>query len=133
MKAPSCKSLRILIVDDHQDFRDVMSMLLQLEGHTVQTVTSGRSAMPLLDTLQPDVVLLDLGLPQVSGFDVAAQIRERGSAPMLIAVSGFAREEDRQKAMDVGFDAFLPKPFEMASLRLLLSQSEDLARNKRPQ
>lgn len=129
MQGPS-KSLRILMVDDHADFREVMTMLLQLEGYTVKMATSGRSGLELLDQFRPDVVLLDIGLPEVNGFEVAAQIHARGAAPMLIAVSGFAREEDRQKARDVGFDAFLPKPFEMASLRHLLSQSKDLARNK---
>jgi CheY-like chemotaxis protein len=102
----------VLVVDDNPDVREALQMLLELRGHTVTTAGTGRAALDVAATLRPDVVVLDLGLPDISGLEVATQIRsnaELGST-VLIALSGRGQPEDVKRSRAAGFDHHLVKP-----------------------
>ena len=101
-----------------------LSMLLKLTGHEMHTAYDGLEALEAAERLKPDVVLLDIGLPKLSGYDVAREIRENpwGKRMVLIALTGWGQDEDRQKTKDAGFDAHLVKPVEHAVLSRLLSE-----------
>jgi signal transduction histidine kinase len=111
------KCLRILVVDDNQDAARSLSMVLKLTGHEVETVYDGQEALEAAAKLKPDVVLLDIGLPKVNGYEACRQIREQewGRQMKIIAVTGWGQEEDRHKTKDAGFDSHLVKPVEPAA------------------
>jgi PAS domain S-box-containing protein len=111
---------RILIVDDNDDARVLLADMLRLLGHEVRAAADGSSALDQLDTFHPDVALLDIGLPDVDGYELAARIRNRpdGAAIRLLAVTGYGQPVDRNRSLGAGFDAHLVKPVE---LRLLLA------------
>jgi CheY-like chemotaxis protein len=117
--------LRILVVEDHADCANSTAMLLDLWGCQVKTVRDGTSAVSLVREYQPDVVLLDIGLPSgMDGWAVAKLIRDQagGQGPLLVAVTGYGREEDRQKSVDAGIDVHLLKPVDPAYLERLLNK-----------
>jgi CheY-like chemotaxis protein len=117
-------ALRILIADDFEDCVEGLSLLLRLCGHLVATALNGRMAVLVSSEFHPDVVLMDLDMPELNGYEAALRIRERSASPiLLIAMSGFTQEEERKRVFVAGFDAFLAKPFDMAALSALL-QSE---------
>jgi CheY-like chemotaxis protein len=103
---------RILLVDDNQDAALSLQALLELEGHRVTLAFTGRSALDDAARLDADAVILDIGLPDVSGYDVARSLRaERGlPAPLLIALTGYGREQDVRRVREAGFDHHLVKP-----------------------
>jgi signal transduction histidine kinase len=103
---------RILVVDDHLDAVEALSMQLQVAGHDVRTANDGVEAMTMGETFQPQVVLLDLGMPRMDGYETARSMRRRqwGSRALIIAVTGWAQPYDRQKTSEAGFDAHLVKP-----------------------
>lgn len=113
---------RVLIVDDEPDAADSMAVLLSLEGYDVKTAHSGSTALAHLPSFAPEAVLLDIGLPDVSGYDVAAQIRRaRPDEPiLLIATSGYGSQEDLDRSKSVGFDHHLVKPVDPEVLLDLL-------------
>ncbi|HUP90796.1 MAG TPA: ATP-binding protein [Solimonas sp.] len=115
---------RILVVDDNVDAADTMAMLLGESGHEVRRAYDGLSALELADTFCPEVIILDIGLPGISGYDVARRIRAcpGGAATMLLALSGYARSEDRDCARDAGFDHYLIKPVEFDVLQALVAR-----------
>lgn len=115
-------NLRVLIVEDHPDAAESCRLLLGLWGHAAVAVGDGRDALPTALAFAPDVVLLDLGLPGVSGFEVARQLRAAGLADVvLVAVTGWVREQDRREAAGAGIDHFLVKPTCPNELERLLS------------
>ena len=121
----AARSLRIVIADDDPDMVLTLSMLLQDEGHQVREVYSGRHVMGSVIDFDPDVVLLDIGLPGISGWEVADEIRRRCGTerPTLIGISGVYREgADRVLSQIIGFDHYLVKPCAPADLLKLLSQ-----------
>jgi signal transduction histidine kinase len=122
---PACGNgaLRILVVDDNEDSAESMSMLLQCDGHETDTAYSGETALRLALSLRPDVVLLDIGMPGMLGYEVARRLRSLDEAmhAMLIAVTGYGRESDVVKAIDAGFDHHLVKPVDFDKLRSLLA------------
>ena len=121
----AARSLRIVIADDDPDMVLTLSMLLQDEGHQVREVYSGRHVMGNVIDFDPDVVLLDIGLPGISGWEVAGEIRRRCGTerPTLIGISGVYREgADRVLSQIIGFDHYLVKPCAPADLLKLLSQ-----------
>jgi signal transduction histidine kinase/ActR/RegA family two-component response regulator len=125
---------RILVVDDNQDSADSLSLLLGLNGHVVHTAYNGQSALEEAKAFGPDVVLLDIGLPGVNGYDVARSIRASASipAPMLVATTGWGHAEDKQRAREAGFDFHLTKPISMEALERLMGTPEDArAANRR--
>ena len=103
---------RILVVDDNRDAADSMALSLQLAGHTVCTAYDGQEGIELAFAFAPDVVLLDLGMPGLSGFEIARRIRQQpwGKALTLIAVTGWGQEQDRHRTRQAGFNAHLTKP-----------------------
>ncbi len=112
---------RILIVDDNEDAADSLAMILNSMGHAAQAVYGPEAALEHLREQPPDAVLLDIGLPRMNGYEVAARIRNGGSAVRLIAVSGYGRSEDVQRAQAAGFDAHLMKPVDMLLLESALA------------
>lgn len=122
--------LRILLVDDNVDVADSMAMLLRLFGHEVLLAHDGRQAVDIAVGEKPDVVLLDIGLPYLNGYDACQAMRKAGLADTLIvALSGYGQEQDRKKAEEAGFDRHLAKPVDMPALETLLES----ARNNRQQ
>jgi CheY-like chemotaxis protein len=113
---------RILVADDDKDAVQSLTALLRHEGYEVRGVHRGAEVLEAVFHFAPDVVLLDIGMPQMSGYDVARTLRERyGSArPALIAVTGRTAEADRQQARAAGFEHHVAKPYEpLALLRLI--------------
>lgn len=114
----SSAAYRILVVDDNQDSANSLALLLKLSGHTTFTAFDGASAIDAAESLVPDFMLLDIGLPQVSGCDVCRIIRERpwGQKMIIIALTGWGEEEDRRRTLEAGFDHHLVKPVDFQSL-----------------
>jgi len=111
----------ILVVDDNQDSAESLAMLLRLVGHEVRTAHDGLAAVGAAEVFQPDVVLLDIGLPKLDGYEVARRIRaQRGDEVVLVALTGWGQQEDRQRAKDAGFDHHVTKPIEFEALKTLL-------------
>ncbi len=117
-------ALRILVVDDNHDGALTLAMLLQSTGNVTFTGHDGLEAVALAGEHRPDVVLLDIGLPKMNGYDAARAIRrEAWSRPMtLIAVTGWGQDEDRRKSAEAGFDHHLVKPVDPGALMRLLSE-----------
>jgi DNA-binding response OmpR family regulator len=114
---------RILVVDDNRDSAESMAMFLQLCGHETRVAHDGRSALDVEHEYQPAIVLLDIGLPGMNGYDVAREIRAaRGDSVLLIAMTGWGQEEDRRRARESGFDHHLTKPVNIDVLNNLLSK-----------
>jgi CheY-like chemotaxis protein/two-component sensor histidine kinase len=118
---------RIMVVDDNRDGAENMSELLQLLGHQTQFALDGPTALAQADDFLPDVVLLDIGMPLMSGYEVARQLRARrgGAAMTLVALTGWGTDQDRRDAMDAGFDAHLTKPVDLPQLEALLAPARD--------
>jgi CheY-like chemotaxis protein len=113
---------RILVVDDEPDSTDSLALFLRLRGHEVRTAHDGPSALDEIDRYRPDVVFLDLGLPGMSGYDVARRVRMMGLAPLrLVALTGYGTDGDREKTRDAGFDVHLAKPVDPRALDELLA------------
>ncbi len=115
---------RILVVDDNRDSADSLAALLRLTGHEVRTAYDGLEALEAAATFRPDVVLLDIGLPKLSGYQVARKLREEpwGKNMVLVAVTGWGQDDDRRKSTAAGFDDHLVKPVEHAALMKLLAE-----------
>jgi CheY-like chemotaxis protein len=109
---------RVLIVDDNEDAANSLAMILKLSGHETASVYTAMDALERAVSFRPDVVLLDIGLPGMNGYEVAQKMRELpGLADIrLIAVTGYGRSDDRLRARDAGFDDHLTKPVEFAVL-----------------
>jgi signal transduction histidine kinase/ActR/RegA family two-component response regulator len=114
--------LKILVVDDNRDAADTCATLLELSGHHVQTAYTGRHALELAETFRPHAVLLDIGLPDLDGYQLAAKIRAApwGRGIFLIAATGWGQEEDRRRAFEAGFDHHLTKPIAAETVESLL-------------
>jgi PAS domain S-box-containing protein len=113
---------RILVVDDNVDAADCLAMVLSAEGHTVQSVYDGRTAVERVSTFKPDVLLLDLGMPGIDGFETAKRVRKlpEGAAVVIAALTGWGQEKDRRRTKDAGFDFHLVKPVRSGDLRPVL-------------
>jgi CheY-like chemotaxis protein len=109
---------RILLIDDNEDAIESMAMVLQMLGHEVRTARDGMTGIAVGREFSPQVVLLDIGLPELNGYDVAKLIRNEawGSHAYLIAATGWGQREDKQAALDAGFDRHLTKPIDVADL-----------------
>jgi PAS domain S-box-containing protein len=123
--APAPYFRRVLIADDNQDAADSLAMILEMGGHDVRAVHDGRAALSAAQSFRPDIVLLDIGMPQLNGYEVARALRREswGTGITLIALTGWGQESDRQKAIDAGFDRHLTKPIDPEALESLLSES----------
>jgi len=127
---PACEPLRILVADDNEDAAESLALLLWNAGHEVHAVFDGQAALSAVEKLQPRVALLDIGMPNANGYEVAQRIREYpwGKGIYLIAVTGWGQERDKRRAREAGFDAHLVKPVPAETLdRVLASIGGSLA------
>lgn len=106
------KPLRVLVVDDDSDTVDTTSILLRLVGHQVETALNGRDAVARARNFEPQLVMLDVGMPAMDGYQTARDLQRLASPPVLIAVSGYGDVQTRRKAAEAGFDLCLTKPVE---------------------
>jgi signal transduction histidine kinase len=114
----------ILLIEDHQDSRESLALLLRLLGHQVETAANGREGLERAGKAGFEVCLVDIGLPDLNGYEVGRQLRELlGTGVLLVALTGHAQPEDRQKATMAGFNVHLTKPVELEALQSLLSRS----------
>ena len=114
---------RILVVDDNRVSADSLARLLKLTGNETHTAYDGLEAVQAAATLRPDVVLLDIGLPKLNGYEVARRIREQpwGKTMVMVALTGWGQEEDRRKSSESGFNGHMVKPIDHAELMKLLA------------
>ena len=122
---PAATARRILVVDDNRDSAESLAMLLELAGNETHTAFDGLEAVAAAAAFRPDVVLCDIGLPKLNGYEVAREIRERprGEKVVLVALTGWGQAEDRQKSRDAGFDAHMVKPVDFAALMKVLAET----------
>jgi len=115
--------LRVLVVDDNHDAAEVLRMLLESGGFNAEAVTSGVEALNAIPEYRPDVILMDIGMPGMSGHDVARRIREQPQFDdiTLVALTGWGQEEDRRESKASGFDHHLTKPVNFKVLKDLLA------------
>ena len=123
MRSATC-SLRILLIDDDEDARQLLTILLELIGYEVYSESNGRSALPLVESLHPDVIISDIGMPELDGYQTAALIRRQswGSQVVLIALSGYGSAQDKKRADQAGFDYHFTKPLDTRLLNQALKK-----------
>jgi CheY-like chemotaxis protein len=115
----------ILIVEDNADARDALCMLLELDGHVVAAAAEGIEALEIARAKDPDIALVDIGLPGIDGYEVARRVRaHHPRRPFLIALTGYGQPEDRRRATEAGFDSLLVKPVDPSALAELLATLE---------
>ena len=126
--AMSVPARRILLVDDNTDAADGMAILLRLAGHEVRTAYDGETALALARLQPPEVVICDLSMPGISGFELARQLRQDLGLldSLLVAVSGYDQEEDRRRSQEAGFNAHFAKPVCLDSLKAILANMDPL-------
>jgi DNA-binding response OmpR family regulator len=114
--------MRVLVVDDFQDAAMVTQMLLELQGHDCRMATCGSEALTVADSFDPEVVILDIGLPDLSGFEVARTLRARwaGRPLYIAAVTGWGDPATRKRATESGFDVHVVKPTDGEKLSAIL-------------
>ena len=131
--APGKTPLRIVVVDDNDDLRDMLQMVLRASGHRVDAAMDGHSGVAKILADRPDVALVDVGLPGIDGYEVARQVRQvLGNQLLLIALTGYGQPEHRARTREAGFDVHLTKPVATATLRNVLTQHQAALLNKPP-
>lgn len=127
--AAAGQARKVIVVDDNPDIAKVMAMLLRLKGHEVETAESGPEAIDLALSTRPDVIFCDVGLPGMSGHEVARALRAEPSmaGTVLVAVTGWGQDEDKAASREAGFDHHLTKPVELAAMESVLSGLPDRA------
>jgi CheY-like chemotaxis protein/anti-sigma regulatory factor (Ser/Thr protein kinase) len=118
---------RVLVVDDNKSAASMMSMVIKLLGHDVRTAHDGLEAVELAGDFLPQIVLMDLGMPKLNGYEAARRIRNQswGRNMILVALTGWGQEEDKQRTREAGFDHHLIKPVEPAELRRILALADE--------
>jgi CheY-like chemotaxis protein len=124
---------RVVVADDNHDGADSLAMMLRTFGCDVRTAYDGGGAIEAFEAMHPHVVLLDLGMPGVDGFEAARQIRRRpgGADTLLVAMTGWGQDADRRRTAEVGFDAHLVKPVDPLTLRALV-EPRSMVREQEP-
>ncbi len=119
---PATARRRILVVDDNRDAALSLAMMLKIMGNETQTAHDGLEALAVAAAFRPDVILLDIGMPKLNGYDACRRIREQpwGRAVVLVAQTGWGQEDDRRRSQEAGFDFHMVKPVEPAALEKLL-------------
>lgn len=127
---PGAQVSRVLVIDDNIDAADMLAMMLQMFGHEVQTAYTGEDALEIMVEYHADIVLLDIGLPGMNGYEIAQRLRQQPQTKevRLIAMTGYGQESDRQRSQEAGFDYHLVKPVDPQKLQNLL---ETLAKQPR--
>ncbi len=114
---------RVLVVEDDQDIAETLSLLLEVAGHQVAIVHDGASALAKLKVFEPDVMLLDIGLPGMDGYELAKHIRKQSQTLPLAALTGYGLEADKRRAEAAGFNAHFIKPVDLEALRAFVNES----------
>ena len=114
---------RILIVDDNHDSAISLGMMLKLMGNEIRTAHDGLAAVEAASEFQPDIILLDIGLPKLNGYGACRRIREQAwsKAVTIVALTGWGQDEDRRRSAEAGFNHHMVKPVELAALQSLLA------------
>lgn len=122
-RMPPRARLKILVVDDNPDSALSMAMMLSMMGHETRTAHDGEAAVTSAEEFRPQVVLLDIGLPKLNGYEVAQRIRgqEWGTSMFLVAITGWGQDEDRRRSEDVGMNLHMVKPVEPDALDRVLA------------
>jgi CheY-like chemotaxis protein len=131
---PGKTRCRVLVVDDHSDTTTTTAMLVELWGHDVQVAHDGPNAIEVAKAYRPHVILLDIGVPGLSGLEVAKQLRQDPAfrQTLLVAVTGYATAEDRRRCELAGFDCHLAKPPDPLVLEALLASTKVDDEDNRP-
>ena len=120
---PSVAGTRILIVDDNKDLATSLARLLRLLGHEVEVVFDGLKAIEAVRAYHPRVILLDLGLPSIDGYQVARNLRQEGFKDIvIIALSGYGQEEDRRRSQEAGMNYHVTKPADVKTISNLIAR-----------
>jgi CheY-like chemotaxis protein len=115
------RGLDVIVVEDVAENAELLAELVKAYGHQVRVAGHGHAALEMVAHQAPDLVILDVGLPDIDGYEVAARMRARlGKGPRIVALSGFGGRRARDSALRAGCDAYLEKPFRAADLRVLL-------------
>jgi CheY-like chemotaxis protein len=125
--AGAARPRRVLVVEDNADARESLGLLLRLSGHEVETSVDAPDGLAKLASFRPDVMLIDVGLPGMNGYDLARRVRARPEARDvgLIALTGYGQEEDRRQAFAAGFDVHLTKPVDPERLERILARGAE--------
>jgi CheY-like chemotaxis protein len=123
---PDSGKRRVLVVDDNENAAHILGLLLKALGNDVRTAFDGLSAIEVAEQFRPDIVLLDLGMPKLNGYETARRIRDQpwGKNMVLAALTGWGQEDDKRRTRDAGFDHHFVKPIEPAVLQKLLTEFE---------
>jgi CheY-like chemotaxis protein/two-component sensor histidine kinase len=115
---------RILVVDDNRDAAESLGMMLKLMGNEIRTAADGLAAVEVAEAYRPEMILMDIGLPKLNGYDACRRIREQSWSHgiVIVALTGWGQDEDRRRSQEAGFDHHLVKPVEIESLTKLLAQ-----------
>ncbi|HET7362791.1 MAG TPA: ATP-binding protein, partial [Burkholderiales bacterium] len=124
LRAPSTVPARdVLVVEDNDDARETLKRMLELAGHHVRVAVDGSAALDAVRSAMPDIALIDIGLPQMDGYEVARRIRAvHDKRPLLVAITGYGLPEDRNRSREAGFDMHLVKPVDNATLAEVLAR-----------
>src|SRR5690606_17534168 len=116
---------RVLVVDDNEDGAESLAMFLQIGGHEVKTAYDGEAAVAAAEAFRPEVVLLDIGMPKLNGYEACRRIRESdwGRDMVLIAQTGWGQEEDKRRTLEAGFDQHLVKPVDPVALMKIVAEA----------
>ncbi|MEW6707567.1 MAG: response regulator [Pseudomonadota bacterium] len=116
---------RVLVVDDNRDAADTLALLLELMGHETRTAHDGPAALTAGAMFRPEIVLLDIGLPHMNGYEVCRKLREEpwGRGAFVVALTGWGQAEDQRNASEAGFDRHLVKPVEEDVLQRVLREA----------
>jgi len=125
--------LRILLVDDNVDAAEIMGVLLESLGHQVRTARDGVSGVQMARRFRPDLILLDVGLPTMNGYEAARYLREQPETEhvVLVALTGYGQPEDRRRSQEAGFDLHVLKPLGMDSLLEILNWADQISNHRR--
>jgi PAS domain S-box-containing protein len=117
---------RILIVDDNRSVASSLAMLLELMGHDTQTASDGLEAVAASETFEPDIILMDIGMPKLNGYEACSRIRGEawGREVIIVAITGWGQEDDKRRSHNAGFDFHLVKPLDPRALKKILDYSE---------
>jgi CheY-like chemotaxis protein len=123
---------RVLVVDDNRDAATTLALVLNMDGHMTHVVQNGVEALDAFESFKPEVVLLDIGLPEMDGYEVATRLRSTRAVvePLLIAVTGYGQADDRERSKAAGFDHHLVKPVDISALLDLCSAAESCRRKR---
>src|SRR5205085_2045571 len=122
-EAPAAPQRRVLVVDDNVEAAASLALLLGVAGHEVRVVYDGEAALAAVSAERPEVVLMDIGLPRLDGYEVARRLRQQPAlrGVVLVALTGWGQDEDKRRSREAGFDHHLTKPFDPSDLQCLLA------------